>query len=186
MIKKILILLIIFNINITVLFASTKENIILNFKKIENITFKFKQTINEKTEEGHCVIEYPKKINCKYNNKKKKIMVSNGKTLIITDNIKYYYRYSLRSTPLNIILDKNQLIKQISNLNGKIIDKKYYNFALNSANDKINIFFDKNTYDLIGWQTEDIYQNLVITFIHSIEKNKKIDQKLFKLPKLLN
>ena len=48
----------------------------------------------------------------------------------------------------------------------------------------INIFFDKKSYDLLGWQTEDIYQNLVITYIYNIEKNKKIDEKLFKLPKL--
>ena len=50
MTKKILILLIIFNANITILFASTKENIILNFNKIQNISFKFKQTIGKKTE----------------------------------------------------------------------------------------------------------------------------------------
>jgi hypothetical protein len=35
----------------------------------------------------------------------------------------------------------------------------------------------------MGWQTEDIYQNLVITFIYNIEKNKNIDQKFFRLPK---
>ena len=61
MIKKIFILLIIFNVNITILFASTKENIILNFKKIQNISFKFKQIIGEKTETGNCTIQYPKK-----------------------------------------------------------------------------------------------------------------------------
>ena len=186
MTKKILILLIFFNTNITILFASTKENIILNFKRIENISFKFKQTINEKTEEGNCIIEYPKKINCKYDNKRKKIMISNGRTLIIKDDIKNYYRYPLKKTPLDIILDKNLLIKKISNLNGKVINEKYYNFSLNNNNNIINIFFDNDTYDLIGWQTEDIYQNLVITFIYNIEKNKKIDQTLFKLPKQLN
>ena len=182
MIKKILILLIVFNTNITILLASTKENIILNFKKIENISFKFKQTINEKTEEGNCIIQYPKKINCKYNNKREKIMISNGKTLIIKD-IRNYYRYPLKRTLLDIILDKNLLIKQMSNLNGKLIDEKYYNFFLNNNNNKINIFFDKNTYDLTGWQTEDIYQNLVVTFIYNIKVNKKIDEKIFRLPK---
>ena len=35
--------------------------------------------------------------------------------------------------------------------------------------------------NLIGWQTEDIYQNLVVTFIYNIQKNKNIDNKLFKL-----
>ncbi len=70
------------------------------------------------------------------------------------------------------------------NLNGKLIDDKYYNFSIINNNNKINIFFNNKTYDLMGWQTEDIYQNLVITYIYNIEKNKKIDDKLFKLPKL--
>ena len=70
------------------------------------------------------------------------------------------------------------------NLNGKLIDDKYYNFSIKKNDNKINIFFDKKSYDLIGWETEDIYQNLVITYIYNIEKNKKIDDKLFKLPKL--
>ena len=42
--------------------------------------------------------------------------------------------------------------------------------------------FDKNTYNLIGWQTLDIYQNLSITFLSSIVKNQKIDENLFNLP----
>ena len=48
----------------------------------------------------------------------------------------------------------------------------------------INVFFDKNSYDLIGWQTEDIYQNLVITYISKIKFNQKIDKDIFKLPKM--
>ena len=185
MIKKILILLIIFILNTTNLFASTKEKIILNFQKINNISFKFKQTIGEKTEEGNCTIQYPKKIYCIYNNFKKKIIISNGKTLVIKNqHNNQYYRYSLKKTPLNLILNKDLLIEKMLDLNGKLIDDKYYNFSIKKNDNKINIFFDKKSYDLIGWQTEDIYQNLVITFIYNIEKNKKIDEKLFKLPKL--
>ena len=49
-------------------------------------------------------------------------------------------------------------------------------------NNQISIYFDKNTYNLIGWQTLDIYQNLSITFLSSIVKNQKIDENLFNLP----
>ena len=51
-------------------------------------------------------------------------------------------------------------------------------------NNKINIFFDKKTLNLIGWQTEDIYQNLVITYIYKIQYNQKIDKNIFKLPQM--
>ena len=85
------------------------------------------------------------------------------------------------------ILNKNfpgvPIYEDIKELDGKIIEEKYYVFYLKNNENKINIFFDKNTYDLVGWQTEDIYQNLVITFIYNLVKNSNIDQKLFILPK---
>ena len=99
-------------------------------------------------------------------------------------NINQYYIYSLKRTPLELILDKNYLISQIKNLNGKIIDNKYLNFTLLNKDNKINIFFDKQTLNLMGWQTEDVYQNLVITFISKVKTNQKIDKNIFKLPKI--
>ena len=182
MIKRIIIFLLIININAFVE-ASIKDEIILNFKKIDNLSFNFKQTIDENTEEGNCIIQYPKKIYCNYDNFKKKIIVSNGKSLVIKNQAsKQYFIYPLDKTPMELILNKNYLIEQMQKLDGKIIDDKYFTFSIKNKDNKINIFFDKNSYDLMGWQTEDIYQNLVITFIYNIEKNKNIDQKFFKLP----
>ena len=63
------------------------------------------------------------------------------------------------------------------------MNNKYYNFSLIQNNNKINIFFDKKNLNLVGWQTEDIYQNLVITFIANVKINQKIDNKIFALPK---
>ena len=71
MIKKIFLFLFFFNF-LSHSYASVENKIINNFKKINNISFNFKQTINDKVEEGNCIIQYPKKINCKYNNSKKK------------------------------------------------------------------------------------------------------------------
>ena len=165
--------------------AALKEQIILNLKKTNNLTFNFKQMIGDKTEEGNCIIEYPKKIYCLYNNFNKKIMVSNGKSLVIKNQTNnQYYIYPLKKTPLELILDKNYLINQIKNLEGRIVENKYFNFTLVNNDNKINIFFDNQTLNLIGWQTEDIYQNLVITFISKIKINQKIDKNVFKLPQM--
>ena len=184
MIKKILIIFLLFNL-LNTAHASLKDEIILNLEKTNNLSFDFKQTIGEKIEEGNCIIEYPKKIYCSYNNLNKKIMVSNGKSLIIKNqmNNSYYY-YLLKKTPLNLILDKKYLIDQIKKLEGKIVDNKYFNFTLINNENKINIFFDKQTLNLVGWQTEDIYQNLVITYIYKIKLNQKIDKNVFKLPQM--
>ena len=185
MLKKI-ILTFFFLLNfIEPLYASVKDEIINNLIKINNLSFNFKQTIDEKTEEGNCIIEYPKKIFCSYNNLKRKIMVSNGKSLVIKNQINnQYYRYSLKKTPLELILDKDFLINQIKNLEGRDVDGKYINFSIINNNNEINIFFDKKTLNLIGWQTEDIYQNLVITYIYKIKYNQKIKKNIFKLPNM--
>ena len=63
--------------------ASFKNDIIQNLKNTQNLSFNFEQNINGKLENGNCIIEYPKKIFCKYNLSNKKILVSNGKSLVI-------------------------------------------------------------------------------------------------------
>ena len=162
---------------------SPKDKIISQMKLTNNLSFNFLQTINDKSEDGRCIIEYPKKIFCEYNNANKKILVSNGRSLVIeTNNKGSYYRYPLNKTPLKFLLDKEYLISKIEELDPRDIDNKYFNFKIFENNNEINIFFDKKELNLIGWQTKDIYQNLSITFISSIKKNQEIDGKIFKLP----
>ena len=181
MIKKIFIIFLLFFFSKTN--ASFKEQIINDLKKLNNLTFEFEQRINEKEEKGNCTIEYPKKIFCEYSNSNNKILISNGKSLVIrTDNKGSYYRYPLDQTPLNLILNKEFLISKITNLDERIVDENYINYTILENNYEINIFFDKNNFNLVGWQTSDIYQNLNITFISNLKKNQNIDQKIFNLP----
>ena len=87
-------------------------------------------------------------------------------------------------TPLNIILDKDFLIKNIKNLKGQNIEDEYFTFKLEENGNIINIFFDKKNYNIIGWQTEDVYQNLSVTYIYNLKINTQIKKNLFKLPKM--
>ena len=160
--------------------ASNKNKIIENLQNTKNLSFKFEQNINGKVENGNCIIQYPKKIYCKYI-KNNKILVSNGKSLVIKTRTSFY-RYPLKKTPLNLILDKKFLIKKIGNLKEQILDKTYINFEIVENNNEINIFFDDQTFNLIGWQTKDIYQNVNVTLLYSIKLNQQIDKDLFKLP----
>ena len=161
--------------------AEIKNKIIQNLIDTNNLNFKFEQNINGKIENGNCTIEYPKKIFCEYARSNNKILVSNGKSLVIKTRTSYY-RYPLEKTPLNLILDKNFLIDKINDLNERIIDNNLVNFSILEKDNEINIFFDKETYDLIGWQNADIYQNFNITFLSSIRKNRVLSKNLFKIP----
>ena len=179
--RKILLIFFIINFN-NFSFGSIKENIISNLQNIDNLSFDFEQNIKGKIEKGNCIIEYPKKIFCNYDNANNKTLVSNGKSLVIKTNSGSYYRYSLERTPLNYILDKNFLIDEIQNLEEKIIDDKFINFKILKDDNEINIFFNSTNYNLIGWQTLDIYQNLSITYISSLKINQLIEKNIFKLP----
>ena len=165
--------------------ANNKENIINNLIETKNINFDFEQNINEKIEKGNCVIEYPKKIFCEYSGSNNKILVSNGKSLVVKTSVSYY-RYPLEKTHLNLILDKNYLINKIYNLEERVINKSFINYKIDENGSEINIFFDNNSFNLIGWQTKDIYQNLNITFLSSVKKNEPINKNIFKLPSSQN
>ena len=161
--------------------AEVKEQIIQNLSNTKNLDFNFEQNVNGKIENGYCVIEYPKKIFCEYAKSNDKILVSNGRSLVIK-TISSYYRYPLDKTPLNLILNKKYLINKISNLDERIIDGNLINFTILEKDNEINIFFDNKSFNLIGWQNTDIYQNFNITFLSSIRKNRILSKKLFKLP----
>jgi len=164
--------------------SSTKAKVVSQMQLTNNLSFNFIQTINNKNENGKCIIRYPKKIWCEYNNSNKKIIVSNGKSLVIkTANTGSYYRYPLNKTPLVFLLDKEYLISKMNTLEPREINNKYLNFTIFENNNEINIFFDIKSLSLVGWQTEDIYQNLAVTFISSVRINQEINDKIFILPK---
>ena len=172
--------IIIYLISIAYSHADNKDKIIKNLQNTETLNFKFEQNINGKIENGNCTIQYPKKIYCKYI-KNNKILVSNGKSLVIK-TISSFYRYPLKKTPLNLILDKSFLISRIPYLKEEMMNTSYINFKILENDNEFNIFFDSETFNLIGWQTKDIYQNVNVTYLSSIEINQQVDKDLFKLP----
>ena len=168
--------------------SSPNQKIINYFKNIDSLKFKFTQRIdNNNIEKGECIILYPKKILCKYYDLYNKILISNGKTLIInSDKIKNYYRYPLDKTPLDIILDKEFLISRMYDIKEDETYPFYHVFNFEYENNIIKVFFDKESSNLIGWETKDIYQNLVQTFISDIKTNVEVEEKIFLLQQYIN
>ena len=62
----------------------------------------------------------------------------------------------------------------------------YYVYNFDYENIFIKVFFDKESLDLIGWETKDIYQNLVQTFISDIKINIDVEEKIFSIQKYIN
>ena len=183
---KYIILILIFFYPLNV-FASSKEQIKNKLDETNNMSFKFIQKIGKKTEKGECIILYPKKILCKYEDIYEKILVSNGRSLVVNSKkIKNYLNYKLKDTPLNLILDKKFLISKIDQLEVDQENDETFSFEIEHNDNLLNIFFDKKNYEIKGWTTTDIYQNRVETKLFNIKINMMIDEKLFRIQKYIN
>ena len=180
----IFILIFFYPINI---FASSKELIKNKLNETDNISFKFIQKIGKKTEKGDCIISYPKKILCKYDDIYNKILVSNGRSLVINSKkIKNYLRYQLKDTPLNLILDKKFLLDKLDQVETIKENDETFSFKILHNNNLLNIFFDKISYEIKGWTTTDIYLNKVETKLFNLETNIMIDERIFRVQNYIN
>ena len=146
----------------------------------------YKKLLNKKKTNG-VVISQPYFLNFKIKKKsslfKKYNIVNQNYYLLPNQYWLHKNHFVVLKAPLIFLLDKEYLISKINNLEPREVDNKYINFTIFENNNVINVFFDKENLSLVGWQTEDIYQNLVITFISSVKINQKINNKIFILPK---
>ena len=167
--------------------SSIKSKIVSNLISTDSLKFRFEQKISEKIETGECIIYYPKKIFCEYDDFYKKVLVSNGKSLLINSNKNnQYYRYSLDKTPLNLILDKEFIISKINGLSKETKVNELYKFKLDYENLNIVVYFDEKNLNLVGWTTIDIYQNKVETKLSAVEINIFVDEKIFDITNYTN
>jgi outer membrane lipoprotein-sorting protein len=177
-------IILIFFISLNFAHAEIKDKLIKKIEDTQTLVFEFKQKIADKIETGNCIVKYPKLIRCDYNDKKyHKRLVSNGKTLaIIQRRYKKIFYYSLKSTPLYFLLDKEYLIEFIKKNEPQVLNNNLIKYEINEKNKKFNIFFDKNSQNLKGWSTEDIYKNNVEFLIINLKTNIPANKKLFKIP----
>jgi len=176
--KTILLILIVFFI-----FAQkngfTEPKIIKKISETKNFAFDFEQLINNKKETGNCIISFNNKMICKYD-KTGKLIVSNGKTLLIKNkNSNFANTYKTENTYFKYFLNKEFLISKIE---GNVVEKEQnFLLSINDKNNQLNIFFDKNNYLIRGWETIDLYGNKVRSFIVVKNINQELSDNIFNL-----
>ncbi len=167
--------------------SASKFEIINNFKKVNNLTFNFDQKINDKIESGKCIISYPNKILCNYNDFYQKVIVSNGKNILVNNNrTNLHNMYKLENTPLKILLDKIYLIEKMNEKDNFGESENNFYFDINYEDNNIMVFFDKVNLGIKGWITTDIYQNTVETKIDGLQTNQLIDEDIFDIKNYMN
>ena len=120
-----------------------------------------------------------------YRTKKKKSIIADGKKFaIVKKRYKKIYLYPLKKTPLFFLLNKEYILNVIHNYEPIYSDNYIIEYELTDENfNTINIFFDKNSLELIGWRTIDPYSNEVNFSMKNIKTNIDIKNQMFKIPK---
>ena len=177
---KILIFFILLSVNLS---ASEKDKIIAQLNNLNSLEFTFDQIINDKTEKGSCLLEFPGKLKCDYFDDKKKELIINKKRLAITQkryNKTYYYPIS--KSPFLNILYKGKLLEIVKSgkleLSDRIIKLVYL------GENEITVFFDNKTLDLKGWQITDQYNNNINFSLKIVAKNDVFKKGTFEIPEM--
>ena len=159
--------------------AFTDPKIIKKISETENFEFDFEQLINDKKETGNCIISFNNKMICKYDGTRK-IIVSNGKTLLIKNkNSNFANTYKTENTYFKYFLNKGFLISKIE---GNVVEEEQnFLLSINDQSNRLNIFFDKNNHLIKGWETIDLYGNKVRTNIVVKNINQELSDSIFNL-----
>ena len=180
--KNVLIVLV-FILSSINLSANEKDQIINQLNDLNSLEFTFNQVINEKTEKGSCLLEFPGKLKCTYFDDKEKELVINNKKLAITQkryNKTYYYPIS--KSPFFKILYKDKLLEIVQD--GELESTKQIIKLIYLSNDEITILFDKQTLDLKGWRIIDQYNNSINFSLNIVAKNDVFKKSTFKIPEI--
>jgi outer membrane lipoprotein-sorting protein len=177
---KILIIFILLSANLC---ASERDQIITQLNNLNSLEFTFDQIINNKTEKGSCLLEFPGKLKCNYFDDKKKELIINNKKLAITQ--KRYnktYHYPVTNSPFLNILYKDKLLEIIKS--GKLELSDQMIKLIYIGNNEIIILFDRKTLDLKGWQIIDQYNNDINFSLNIVTKNDIFEKVTFKIPEI--
>jgi Outer membrane lipoprotein-sorting protein len=121
---------------------------------------------------------------CNYPKKKKSIIANGKKFAIIKKRYKKIYNYPLKKTPLFYLLNKENILNVIQNYKPIVSSSNIIEYKLTDNNsNKLSIFFNKDSLNLLGWKTTDAYSNEVDFLIKNIETNILIKNEIFKIPK---
>ena len=178
-------ILFIYLLSTNIAVADLQKNLINKLTGTKTLSFSFKQNISNQNETGVCFIKYPLLMKCEYEDIKQKTIISDGRKIaVIKKKYKRIYIYPIKSTPLFFILKKNEIINLIRNTKPIEVDSDLIKFEfIDTKNNKIKIFFDKNSLKFKGWETKDAYSNDVSFIISNLRTNELISDNFFKIPK---
>ena len=133
-------------------YSNEIQKIIQKLEETKNLKFDFIQTLDKSIETGTCILEFPNKFLCNYNELKKKILVDNNIVYFI-DELNNISSQNISKTPLLFLTDKSKITKALKESKDFKITNNRISITLNfSENEIIELYFDDKTYLMNGWK----------------------------------
>ena len=162
--------------------ASEKNKIIENLIKINSLQFNFTQISSDGQENGSCILIYPKKMRCIYDEQKKEIIINDDYLYLIDKEGNKNYNYSIKDTPLGVMLDKKSLIEKLSNIEKFNISNNFIIATVDiSSVESVDIYFEPKNFTILGWRIKNYDKSTLEFMMKNIIANVNSDEK-FKIP----
>jgi outer membrane lipoprotein-sorting protein len=162
--------------------ASEKNKIIENLIKINSLQFNFTQISSDGQENGSCILIYPKKMRCIYDEQKKEIIINDDYLYLIDKEGNKNYNYSIKDTPLGVMLDKKSLIEKLSNIEKFNISNNFIIATVDvSFNERVDIYFEPKNFTILGWRIKNYDKSTLEFMMKNIKVNINSDEK-FQIP----
>jgi outer membrane lipoprotein-sorting protein len=162
--------------------ASEKIKIIENLRKINSLQFNFTQLSSDGQENGSCILIYPKKMRCIYDDQKKEIIVNDDYLYLINKEENKNYNYSIKDTPLGVMLDKESLIEKLSNIEKFNITNNFIITTVEiSSAESVDIYFEPKNFTILGWRIKNYDKSTLEFMMKNIKVNVDSDEK-FQIP----
>jgi outer membrane lipoprotein-sorting protein len=162
--------------------ASEKNKIIENLIKINSLQFNFTQISSDGQENGSCILIYPKKMRCIYDEQKKEIIINDDYLYLIDKEGNKNYNYSIKDTPLGVMLDKKSLIEKLSNIEKFNISNNFIIATVDvSFNERVDIYFEPKNFTILGWRIKNYDKSTLEFMMKNIKINVNSDEK-FQIP----
>jgi outer membrane lipoprotein-sorting protein len=158
--------------------ASEKNKIIENLKKINSLQFNFTQLSSDGQENGNCILIYPKKMRCIYEDQKKEVIIKDDYLYLINKEENKNYNYSIRDTPLGVMLDKETLIEKLSNIEKFNVTNNFIIATVDiSSTESIDIYFEPKNFTILGWRIKNYEKSTLEFMMKNIIVNVNSDEK---------
>ena len=162
--------------------ATEKNKIIENLKKISSLQFNFTQISDNGEENGSCILVYPKKMRCLYYEEKKEIVINNDYLYLINKEENKNFKYSIKDTPLGVMLNKESLIEKLSNVEKFNITNNFIVAVVDiSSTESIDIYFESKNFTILGWKIKNYDKSTLEFLMRNILVNINSEEK-FQIP----